>query len=96
MKAVRDIIFRLIAVAITELVVVLALRLTGAHGNSTRFSIVLKTSFFAALIYFFSDFMADSIFQTDDNRVPAAAWKFLAVVLGIIGIICFFSIKNGT
>ncbi len=47
MKAVRDIIFRLIAVAITKLVVVLALRLTGAHGNSTRFAIVLKTSFLA-------------------------------------------------
>lgn len=93
----RDIILKLMAVAITEVSVILALHLTGAHGNSTRFSVVLHISEFAVPIYFFSDFMADSIFQNDDNRVrvPAAAWKFLAIVLGIIGVICFFTVGNG-
>lgn len=95
METVRYIVLRLIYVVIVELAVILALHLTGAHGNSMRFGVVFQISIFASVIYFFSDFMADSIFQTDYNKVPAAAWKILAIVFGIIGVVCFFTIGNG-
>jgi hypothetical protein len=97
-----DALSKVLLIAGIQLVIVAALKWTGAHPHSMRFGVVLKVSFFASFFYVFASngFMTGSNFwfkgEWVDTPTPSLVWKFLAALLGIIATVCFFAIGNET
>ncbi len=97
-----ELLLKALLLAAIQLVIAAALVWTGAHTGSVRFWVVLKISFFASLLYLFrgSSYLTGSNFWFEgewvDTPTPSVIWKLLAVMLGIIALVCFFAIGNET
>ena len=93
---------KLAYILLAGVVATVALRCAGSHPGSMRFSVVRKLSMVAAAFYAISENerLTSSGFwieaKADSPQYSPIIIRFLAIVTGIIAVICFFCIDDDT